>query len=81
MDFIGKSVTSNKKYPVYFDDVVSFLGYCKKCDATNLLEQKYHHNIDYVELKESQISERDDILFNKPIIGKNMVHITKDTFS
>lgn len=65
---MGKSITSNKKYPVYFDDMTSFLGYTRKSDALRTFEKNYHYHFDYIELKKSQIPEHNEVFYQEPVI-------------
>lgn len=61
-DFIGTSIVSDKKYPIYIDDVVSFLGYSRSRDAVRMLEKNYRRNVDYIEVPASKLSNNKDIL-------------------
>lgn len=93
-DFIGKSIVSDKKYPVYFDDVTTFLGYSRYNDAIKTLEKKYRSGFDFIELKEAQIKDHKDILSSayndifitnetviKKIIEVNIVNVTSSSLN
>lgn len=64
-NFMGKSVVSNKRYSVEFDDVVKYLSYSSRGSATKLLRRKFKPNIEYIELTKDELTNRDDIfMFN-----------------
>ena len=70
-NFIGKSIVSNKKYCVDFDDVIKYVGYSRKDNAKRVLLEHFKINIDYIKLKHNSFKNHDDIFVPSELRDQN----------
>jgi hypothetical protein len=70
-NFIGKSIVSNKKYCVDFDDVVKYVGYSRKNNAKRVLLENFIINVDYVKFKHNNLNNFDDIFVPSILSNQN----------
>ena len=86
-DVIGQSIVCDKKYCVDFEQVVEFTGYSKKANAKRFLVDNFREEIDYVEIKKSELENHDDIFLqqseqNQNIsVGRHRMYIFLTKFS